>query len=308
MSKRQFAATLLVAVAAVSHSIAAPARPKIVGVSHITVKSDSLETARKFYSGVVGLAEAFKTVDPETKAELTAFKINDKQYVEVLPELKTETESRLIRIGFETDDARKLRDYLASKGVAVPSKVSKDANGNWSLVVKDPEGNSVQFVQYTSGSIHSKNAGKHLADTRLSDHVLHVGLLIRDPAKADTFYKDILGFRPLWKGGMTDTRFDWISLLVPEGHDWIEYMVNTGNPTPQQLGVLNHVCLGTKDIQKAYNTAMERGYKAPRAPAVGRDGRWLLHLYDPNFTRTELMIRKPVEKPCCSPVTDDEVK
>ncbi len=40
-------------------------------------------------------------------------------------------------------------------------------------------------------------------------------------------------------------------------------------------------------------------------PAIAVDGRWLLQLYDRNYTRTEIMIRKPVRTPCCSPNLDD---
>jgi catechol 2,3-dioxygenase-like lactoylglutathione lyase family enzyme len=247
----------------------------------------------------VGLAEAFTTND------LTSFKVNDRQYVEVSPTLKTPSEDRLIHIGFETSDARKLRDYLAAKGVEVPAKVVKDAGGDLSFVVKDPDGHSVQFVQYIAGSIHTRDFGKHLAPTRISDHMLHVGVLVRDPAKADAFYKDILGFRLQWKGGPADNKFEWISLMVPDGYDWIEYMVRDTTPTPQQLGVLHHYALGTLDIQQVYKTVMERGYNPPKPPAIARDGRWLLQLYDKNFTRTEMMVRKPVETPCCSPNLDD---
>jgi hypothetical protein len=110
----------------------------------------------------------------------------------------------------------------------------------------------------------------------------------------------------MWKGGRTDTHFDWISMLVPDGHDWVEYMVTETEPTPQQLGVLHHYCLGTLDIQNTYKTVLERGYKPPRPPNIARDGRWLLQLYDNNYTRTEMMVRKPVEAPCCSPMTDDQ--
>jgi catechol 2,3-dioxygenase-like lactoylglutathione lyase family enzyme len=291
------------AIAAVS--LRAADRPRIVGIANIALKTDDLAEARKFYSGVVGLAEAFATKDPAVEGNLACFKVNDHQYVEVSPTLKGETEDRLIRIGFETDDARKLRDYLARKGIEVPASVGKDANGNRSFVVEDPDGHSVQFVQYLPGSIHHRNFGKHLAATRISDHMLHVGVLVRDPAKADAFYKDILGFRLQWKGGPTDTRFDWISMMVPDGYDWIEYMVRETKPTPQQLGVLNHYALSTLDVQQVYKTVMERGYKPPKEPAIARDGRWLLQLYDKNFTRTEMMIRKPVETPCCSPNLDD---
>jgi catechol 2,3-dioxygenase-like lactoylglutathione lyase family enzyme len=279
-------------------------RPRIVGIANIAVKVDNLDEARKFYSGVVGMDEAFTTKDPAVAGDLACFKVNDRQYVEVSPTLNGD-EDRLIRIGFETTDAQKLRHYLQEKGVPVPAKVDKDANGNRSFVVKDPEGHAVQFVQYMPGSVHSRNFGKHLAATRISDHILHVGVRIVDPAKADTFYKDILGFRLQWKGGPTDSKFEWISYMVPDGYDWIEYMVRDTQPTPQQLGVLHHYALGTLDIQQVYKTVVERGYKPPREPNIARDGRWLLQLYDKNFTRTEMMIRKPVQTPCCSPNLDD---
>ena len=280
-------------------------RPRITGIANIAVKVDNLEEARKFYTGVVGMEEAFTTKDPEVPGDLACFKVNDHQYVEVSPTLKGD-EDRLIRIGFETSDARQLRDYLASKGVAVPAKVDKDANGNRSFIVKDPDGHSVQFVEYLAGSVHSRNFGKHLSPNRISDHMLHVGVLVFDPAKSDAFYKDILGFRLLWKGGPRDDRFEWISMMVTDGYDWIEYMVRDTKPTPQQLGVLNHYALETHDMQKVEKTVVDRGYTPPRPAEINaRDGRWLLHLYDKNFTRTEMMIRKPVKTPCCTPNLDD---
>jgi lactoylglutathione lyase len=276
-----------------------------VGIANIAVKVDSLDEARKFYTGVVGMAEAFSTKDPDVAGDLACFKVNDRQFVEVSPTLKDDAEDRLIRIGFETTDARALRDYLASKGIAVPARVDSDANGNRSFVVRDPDGHAVQFVQYMPGSVHSRDVGKHLSATRVSDHMLHVGVWVVDPAKADAFYKDVLGFRPQWKGGRSDDRFEWISLMVPDGYDWVEYMVSPTRPSPKQLGVLHHYALESMDLQPVYKTVVERGYKPPQEPNIARDGRWLLQLYDKNYTRTEMMVRKPVQTPCCSPNLDD---
>jgi catechol 2,3-dioxygenase-like lactoylglutathione lyase family enzyme len=295
----------ILALALLAFAANAADRPKITGIANIAVKVDNLDEARKFYSGVVGMAEAFETRDPAVAGPLACFKVNDRQFVEVSPTLKDENEDRLIRIGFETLDARKLRDYLAGKGVQTPAKVAKDANGNLSFTVKDPDGHTVQFVQYVNGSVHRRDAGKHLSPTRVSDHMLHVGVRVVDAARADAFYKDILGFRLQWKGGPADDRFEWISMMVPDGHDWLEYMVRPNQPTPRQLGVLHHYALGTLDIDKVHKTVVERGYTPPQPPNIARDGRWLLQLYDKNFTRTEMMIRKPVRTPCCSPNLDD---
>jgi len=41
----------------------------------------------------------------------------------------------------------------------VPSKVPKDLCGNLSLKVKDPEGHTVEFVQYLPDSIQGRNSG-----------------------------------------------------------------------------------------------------------------------------------------------------
>jgi catechol 2,3-dioxygenase-like lactoylglutathione lyase family enzyme len=302
-----------IAIAAMASLVAAglqagaqsgPARPRITGVAGFAAKVADMAAARAFYSGVLGLDEAFTIRSPVGGSDLVTFKINEGQYVYVAPDLKDANESRLLFVSFETADARALRAYLAGKGVEVPPAVGADPEGNLSLVVKDPEGNAVQFIQYQPGSLHGRNQGKFLSPRRLSDHALHVGYRIRDPEALDRFYKDILGYRLIWKGGSRDDRFDWISMAVPDGNQWIEYMVNTGTPSPRQLGVLNHLALGTLDIEGAHKQVVERGYADKAAPSIGRDGRWLMHLYDKDLTRTEFMIRKPVQEPCCFPLTD----
>src|SRR3954465_13611511 len=115
---RQLALALgLLLAVPVGRAAAEPKRPKITGIANFTAKVDSLDEARKFYGGVVGLHEAFTTRDPAVEGGLVAFKVYDTQFVELSPTLKGD-EDRLIRIGFETTDARGLRDYLASKGVS----------------------------------------------------------------------------------------------------------------------------------------------------------------------------------------------
>lgn len=287
--------------AAQEPGLASAVRPPIVGVAHIGLKTSSLSAARAFYGQVLGFQEPFQVDKPAGGLMLTYFKVNDHQYIEVFPELKSPDEDRLSHIAFETADARKLRDYLAAQGMAVPAVLKPGLDGNLSFMVKDPDGHNVEFVQYLPGSLHSRDFGKFLADTRVSQHMIHVGVTVQDRAAADRFYKDILGFKVMWQGGMKDDRTDWVDMRVPEGADWLEYMLNVQHPSPRTLGVMHHLALGVDSIQAANRTITERGYKGEK-PQIGRDGKWQLNLYDPDRTRAELMEFKPVQTPCCSPM------
>jgi lactoylglutathione lyase len=276
-------------------------RPPIVGIAHIALKTDNLAVARKFYGDTLGFQEMVTADKPTGGLTLTYFKVNDHQYIELFPNLSSPTEDRLSHIAFETTDAQALRGYLAASGVTVPNTLRPGLDGNLSFMVKDPDGHSVEFVEYLPGSLHRRNLGKFLPETRISQHMIHVGVTVLDRAAADHFYKDVLGFQLLWYGGMSDDRVDWVSMRVPEGSDWLEYMLNVHHPTPRTLGVMHHLALGVPSVETAYKTAVDRGYKAEQ-PKIGRDGKWQLNLYDPNFTRVELMEPKPVRKPCCSPI------
>ena len=93
-------------------------------------------------------------------------------------------------------------------------------------------------------------------------------------------------------------------MMVPDGNQWLEYMVDTGTPSPKTLGIWNHLAFGTLAQQPVAKAVVERGYTDAATPKIGRDGRWLMDLYDKDLTRVEFMIRKPVQTPCCSPLND----
>ncbi len=276
-------------------------RPEIVGVAHIGLRTDNLDAARKFFSGVLGLQEPFNYSE-DGHLLLTYFKVNDHQYVEVFPELKDPKQDRLSHISFETTDAEQLRSYLASRGVKVPDKLEPMGDGNRGFDVTGPDGHDVEFVQFMPGSLHSRNFGKFLPDSRISQRIIHLGVVVKDRGAADHFYKDILGFQEIWHGGMTDKDTDWVDMRVPDGTDWLEYMLNVHNPDPQELGVMHHFALGVPSVKAGYDIAVKRGYKPSEKPEIGRDGKWQFNLYDPNYTRVELMEPKPVRKPCCAPM------
>lgn len=266
-------------------------RPPIVGVAHIAFQVSDLAKARAFYSDLLGYDEAYR-LGGAARPERVCFKINDRQLVCILPGLPPGQDERLSHVAFETTDVAALHAYLEEKGVKAGA-VGTDAAGDRFLRVTDPDGHAVGFVQYVPGSRFGKAKGAPAGARRISPRLLHVGLTVADAAAADRFYKDVLGFSEIWRGGRTDAATDWINMKVPDGTDYLEYMLVSGPVDRERLGSLHHMALVVPDIQAALETVRGRpgGWdaKAVRRPQVGRNNRWQLNLYDPDGSRTELM-------------------
>jgi catechol 2,3-dioxygenase-like lactoylglutathione lyase family enzyme len=275
-------------------------RPRITSISHISVYATDGAKTEHFYAHDLG---GFKAEDPQNPAG-TRYYFNSVQFVEVLPMPQGSASiNRLDHVGYNTVDADGLRKYLGFHNVAVPSRVSKASDGSQFFDVKDPEGNTIQFVQPPAHPMA-------VPENPVSKHVIHVGYLVHDPTVEDTFYRALLGFRPYWHGAMKDEGVDWVSQQVPDGTDWLEYMLvkgpeKTGIPpsmSQDTLGVLDHFSLGVHNMEKAVTLLYEgervTGKHSP--PQIGRDGKWQFNLYDPDEIRVELMEFQPAIKPCCS--------
>jgi catechol 2,3-dioxygenase-like lactoylglutathione lyase family enzyme len=131
--------------------------------------------------------------------------------------------------------------------------------------------------------------------------MFHAGFVVKDRPVEDRFYRDLLGFRMYWHGGMKDTDSDWVEIQVPDGSDWIEYMLNI-LPTADhdELGVMNHLALGVASMNPAFEQLRAHGLQTTEAPEIGRDGKWQFDIFDPDATRVEFMEFKPAQAPCCN--------
>lgn len=291
----------LLCIAAFAAGLCAQLRPPITGVAHIAVKTHDLAAARHFYGKHLGYGEILIPGSrPGDRREAAVFKVSERQYIEVTPNLVGETEDRLSHVAFVTADVAKMRAYLESKGLAVKKAECRVPRGG-AIEIRDSEGHRVQFVQYAV----DEQTPESLGATRISPRIGHVGFTIGDRAGADRLYRDILDFHEVWHGGMTDDGpINWVAMRVPDGMDHLEYMLNVHDPSPRTLGVMNHFCLVVDDVDASYKTLLARGGKIAEGPKIGRDGKRQLNLYDPDLTRSELMEPKFVQKPCCSPYLD----
>jgi lactoylglutathione lyase len=271
---------------------AEPPRPPILGVAHIAVYAKDFEKSRAFYHDFLGFEEAYSLKNSNGSMSMTFFKINDRQYIELAPEREPGTD-RLNHISVQTDNAEAMRVYLASKGVKVPDKVPKGRIGNSNFNIKDPEGHTVEIVEYEPDSWTAKAYGKFMPKTRISDRILHVGIIVTHPEAEITFYEDVLGFREIWRGSKSGTVLSWINLKVPDGDDYIEFMLYKDAPAPTARGSAHHLCLAVPDAAATLATlnasSYRKQYEHPLEIRTGTNRKRQLNIFDPDGTRTEVM-------------------
>jgi catechol 2,3-dioxygenase-like lactoylglutathione lyase family enzyme len=266
-------------------------RPRIVGIDHVSFYTTDPDAVKKLYNGVLGLAQA-AAIEPGAGERFLV----GAQWVGYSAASDPSATNRMDHVAFATDDLTALRRYFSAKGIK-PSGVQDFRDHSRSFFVTDPEGNRIEFVQRAS-----VNSDIGVASA-VSRHMIHAGFIVHDRDLEDSFYRDVLGFRLYWHGGMHDDKTDWVAMQVPDGTDWLEYMLNQKeHPDRRTLGVMNHISLGVKDMKEAQTILESHGWKphGDEHAQMGKDGKWQLNVFDPDLTRIELMEFKPAQKPCCS--------
>ncbi|MEK7996293.1 MAG: VOC family protein [Planctomycetota bacterium] len=286
--KLRILAVLLAGAAA----LGAQSRPKILGVSHIAVLVSDVDKSRAFYKDFLGYAEPFDLKNPDGSLNLTFIKINEDQFIELFTGLKPK-QDRLHQVAFIVENAEALRAYLGAHGVKVPAKVPKGRIGNSNFSIKDPDGHTVEFVQYEPDGWTRREKGKFLPDTGISQRLKHVGFLVGDLAASKKFYGDLLGFTEIWRGSRDNKTLNWVSMKVPDGDDYVEFMLYSDLPAPDARGTANHMSLEVTDIESARQKLEARPYRKsytrPIEVRTGINRKRQLNLYDPDGTRAELM-------------------
>ena len=190
--------------------------------------------------------------------------------------------------------------------------VQRGADGSRWFTVLDPEGNKVEFFEL------SRLPQVVVAPNAIGSHIIHAGMLVHNRAVEDTFYRDLLGFRPYWYGGIVEGRVDWVSQQTPDSHDWLEYMLTSGPSgsgipatiSQHDLGILDHFSIGEVSVDAAFKTLKDgnrlAGVEAQDHTQMGKDGMGQFNFYDPDGVRVELMNFHATEKPCCSAFTADD--
>jgi catechol 2,3-dioxygenase-like lactoylglutathione lyase family enzyme len=265
----------------------------ILGIANVTFKVSDLAKARVYYQDVLGMLEAFELKDASGKTTSVYFKVNDDQFIEVVPTLRTVELVRQARVVFQSSDLEKLHAIYAARGLN-PGKISTGPDGNPVFRIVDPEGSNLDFLQYVAGSQQGRVRGKFIGTDRVSTHLLHAGFMVKDRAAVTAFYYQKLGFV---QGKLPGSRGDYIETSSADKNTETKYPPLDDTPSThdqyvrEQYGAVQHFSLEVSDMRAARDLVQKRGrYTDLQVRAhVGNSRHWLVHIFDPDGSRTELM-------------------
>jgi catechol 2,3-dioxygenase-like lactoylglutathione lyase family enzyme len=271
---------------------AAVTGPRVLGIAHMGLFVSDLQKARAFYKDFLGFDEPY-SLKRKNGTDRSAFiKINDQQYIELFADLP-KNDGRLNHIAFYTNDAEGLRRLIGSRGGTVPAEARKGKLGNSQYVLTDPDGHTVELLQYEPDGWTAREKGKFMPETRISHRIAHIGILVGGLDASFDFYRGLLGFQEIWRGGPSTKQLSWVNLRVPDGEDYLELMLYDQLPAPDQRGGKNHICLEVPDIARAVAALEARParklYSRKIEPRIGVNHKRQVNLFDPDGTRIELM-------------------
>jgi len=276
----------------------AQSRPKITGIASVRLYAADLHASRAFYSKILGFDSATSTCLGITNP---CFAVSGRQRIELQQITGGVPDNLLAEIAFSTPNLSQMREYLLAHKVDTGA-VTKDETGAPRFTFKDPEDHPLAFVQ-------SNDRLFTPAAHQVSARILHAGFIVKELEKERAFYEGLLGFRLYWKGGFKDDGLDWYEIQVPDGEEWIEFMLNIPpHADIQERGVQNHFSLGVKNANNAAAHLRINGATKFDGPEVGRDGKNALDIYDPDLSRVEVMDYNPSRDPCCHTYTAAHAK
>jgi catechol 2,3-dioxygenase-like lactoylglutathione lyase family enzyme len=276
-----------------------PKRPRILGIAGATILVSNVADARNFY---LKLIDPNRVCDYCEAAPARFLFLPSGQRITLEKAPDPLPANLLAEVGLLTEDLEGFKRYFHANKIDFGEVRRKQGGELIRLVLQDPDGHHISITDsYHLANADDLSAGLPPSHAPNSVRIIHAGFIVNDRAAADHFYQDLLGFHLYWHGGMKDDETNWVAMQVPDGTDWVEYMLNI-QPTADKRtrGVMNHISLGVPDIHAIEAQIIKAGIKPTEAPQIGRDGKWQLNLYDADATRVEFMEFKPVQKPCCS--------
>lgn len=226
--------------------LAAPATdfsPALAGIAHVAFRVTDVPKSREFYQKL-GFEQAFSFNDLG-KPPVSYIKINDRQFIELYGRADESQALGLTHVCYEANDIESVRNaYL--KADLNPPEARKARAGNLLFMFHDPEDQLLEYTQYMPGSLHYEDRGKHLAESRISQHLIGVVIAVRDVAAEQNYYESKLSFERVGQEG--------VSRLRLPGGSGEEIQLEPTSPSAKP-----RIMFSVRDVQRTSEELKKRG-------------------------------------------------
>ena len=333
----------------------------IKNIGHISFNAKDMNAMLHFYGDILGMKRQFtltlgelceslkkqygENITSEQQGILQALgsigkkpwieylKLADGQFIELFHDLGHTTrtiENRSENYGFtkfnyEVTDIVELRDHFVKEGIKIDADIHITPDGSKEIVVHDPDGNEVQFTEYSkdeSAFIKLTPDSNHTVCSRVC-YTTQIAFQVKDSINMEHFYCKGLGLnkvmtltyedlsKTLEGSGQVDERTlmglkmmgnkPWIDYIEVAPHQYIEFFHTDGQNKNEDRNLQDaygyqHICLEVPNIQDAWNAVIANGMKPDTEISLGSDGSYQFWLVDPDGNRLELMEYAPGAK------------
>ena len=218
-----------------------------------------------------------------------------------------------LKLNYEVEDIHELRNCLIAGGITLDEDIHKTVDGSLEIKVHDPEGNEVQFTQYTKDSRIPLSPLSEDAACSAVTHITQVAYQVQDEVNMFLFYTRGLNMKHAGRltygdlaAAMENAGAEremllrmrsfadkpWIDYIEVAPHQYIE-LFYTMEQEKQELRNLNdkygyqHICFEVPDIQQVWDAVCENGLTPDSPITLGCEGTYQFWLTDPDGNRME---------------------
>jgi len=128
----------------------------LIGLSHVAILVTDIERSLEFYLRMPGVAEKFRLNKEDGSVWLIYLEVGTGQFIELFPKGQGPYQ-RLVNAGYthcclEVDDIYAWHRELIEAGITPKAEPKLGADGSLQLWIEDPDGNPIEFHQFTPDS------------------------------------------------------------------------------------------------------------------------------------------------------------
>lgn len=128
----------------------------ITGLTHAAVRVTDIDRSLEFYTQKLGLAEQFRLTGEDGRPWLVYLKVGEDSFIELFPGAQGEhippENAGYVHICLQVDDIHRTYEELTAKGIVPNGEPVYAADNTWQFWINDPDGNPIEFHQFTENS------------------------------------------------------------------------------------------------------------------------------------------------------------